>query len=118
VEVEYQGLRYSSRLGAALEEALRQDHWAALAIAYGGANQLLPSALALPFLATVAPSARWGETHRKRHKTLADRARQAHPWVKSKGVPADQTPAAQPSAHLRRRQVAMPKIRRSVSVVC
>jgi len=32
---------------------------------------------ALPFLTVVAPSARWGGTHRKRHKTLTDWARQA-----------------------------------------
>ena len=32
---------------------------------------------ALPFLTILAPSARWSETHRKRHKTLTDWARQA-----------------------------------------
>jgi hypothetical protein len=32
---------------------------------------------ALPFLTVLAPSARWSETHRKRHKTLTDWARQA-----------------------------------------
>ncbi|HTU06080.1 MAG TPA: transposase [Trebonia sp.] len=32
---------------------------------------------ALPFLTVLAPSARWSETHRKRHKTLIDWARQA-----------------------------------------
>jgi DDE superfamily endonuclease len=32
---------------------------------------------ALPFLTILAPSARWSETHRGRHKTLADWARQA-----------------------------------------
>ena len=32
---------------------------------------------ALPFLMVLAPSARWSETHRKRHKTLTDWARQA-----------------------------------------
>jgi DDE superfamily endonuclease len=32
---------------------------------------------ALPFLAVLAPSARWSEIHRKRHKTLTDWARQA-----------------------------------------
>jgi hypothetical protein len=32
---------------------------------------------ALPFLTVLAPSARWSEKHRKRHKTLTDWARQA-----------------------------------------
>jgi hypothetical protein len=32
---------------------------------------------ALPFLTILAPSARWSEIHRKRHKTLTDWARQA-----------------------------------------
>jgi hypothetical protein len=32
---------------------------------------------ALPFLTVLAPSARWSETHGKRHKTLTDWARQA-----------------------------------------
>ena len=32
---------------------------------------------ALPFLTILAPSLRWSETHRKRHKTLTDWARQA-----------------------------------------
>jgi len=32
---------------------------------------------ALPFLTILAPSARWSETHRRRHKTLTDWARQA-----------------------------------------
>lgn len=32
---------------------------------------------ALPFLTVLAPSARWSEAHRKRHKTLTDWARQA-----------------------------------------
>ena len=32
---------------------------------------------ALPFLTILAPSARWSETHGKRHKTLTDWARQA-----------------------------------------
>ncbi|HEV2280106.1 MAG TPA: transposase [Acidobacteriaceae bacterium] len=32
---------------------------------------------ALPFLTVLAPSARWSETHRQRHKTLTDWARQA-----------------------------------------
>jgi hypothetical protein len=32
---------------------------------------------ALPFLTVLAPSARWAETHGKRHKTLTDWARQA-----------------------------------------
>jgi DDE superfamily endonuclease len=32
---------------------------------------------ALPFLTILAPSARWSEKHRKRHKTLTDWARQA-----------------------------------------
>lgn len=32
---------------------------------------------ALPFLTVLAPSARWSETHRKRHKALTDWARQA-----------------------------------------
>jgi hypothetical protein len=32
---------------------------------------------ALPFMTILAPSARWSETHRKRHKTLTDWARQA-----------------------------------------
>src|ERR1700755_673822 len=32
---------------------------------------------ALPVLTVLAPSARWSETHRKRHKTLTDWARQA-----------------------------------------
>ena len=32
---------------------------------------------ALPFLTILAPSARWSEMHRKRHKTLTDWARQA-----------------------------------------
>jgi len=32
---------------------------------------------ALPFLTVLAPSARWSETHSKRHKTLTDWARQA-----------------------------------------
>lgn len=32
---------------------------------------------ALPFLTVLAPSARWSQTHRKRHKTLTDWARQA-----------------------------------------
>ena len=32
---------------------------------------------ALPFLTILAPSARWSETHRTRHKTLTDWARQA-----------------------------------------
>jgi hypothetical protein len=32
---------------------------------------------ALPFLTILAPSARWSETHRGRHKTLTDWARQA-----------------------------------------
>jgi DDE superfamily endonuclease len=32
---------------------------------------------ALPFLTVLAPSARWSETHGKRHKTLVDWARQA-----------------------------------------
>jgi hypothetical protein len=39
--------------------------------------------LALPFLTVLAPSARWSETHRKRHKTLTDWARQA--ILQSKG---------------------------------
>jgi hypothetical protein len=32
---------------------------------------------ALPFVTILAPSARWSETHRRRHKTLTDWARQA-----------------------------------------
>jgi DDE superfamily endonuclease len=32
---------------------------------------------ALPFLTILAPSARWSETHRRRHKTLTDWGRQA-----------------------------------------
>jgi hypothetical protein len=32
---------------------------------------------ALPFLTVLAPSVRWSKTHRKRHKTLTDWARQA-----------------------------------------
>jgi hypothetical protein len=59
---------------------------------------------ALPFLTILAPSARWSETHRERHKTLTDWARQAIPRVKPKGMPADQTLVAQPSAPRRRRQ--------------
>jgi hypothetical protein len=37
---------------------------------------------ALPFLTILAPSARWSEAHRKRHKTLTDWARQAIPQTK------------------------------------
>ena len=75
--------------------ALRQNQWPALAVTDGGrADPLVRPQLGgagqgsagaaggmpaegLPFLTILAPSARWSETHRKRHQTLTDWARQA-----------------------------------------